>query len=40
MHYCGVASHRACLDCACDEHHRCGPRERDTPGGHGSASAC
>ncbi len=23
-HYCGVASHRACLDCACDEHHRCG----------------
>ena len=25
MHYCGVASHRSCLDCACDEHHRCGP---------------
>lgn len=24
MHYCGVASHRSCLDCACDEHHRCG----------------
>ena len=26
MHYCGVASHRSCLDCACDEHHRCGHR--------------
>jgi RNA polymerase sigma factor (sigma-70 family) len=23
-HYCGVASHRPCLDCACDRHHRCG----------------
>lgn len=23
-HYCGVSSHRSCLDCSCDEHHRCG----------------
>jgi RNA polymerase sigma-70 factor (ECF subfamily) len=22
--HCGVASHRPCLDCACEAHHRCG----------------
>lgn len=24
QHYCGVTSHRPCLDCCCDSHERCG----------------